>query len=162
VRAGRAGRDALYDALRGCGGICGRSRLRDASEMRWTHSSESHFRGWGVSRTRNFGLWNVYSSELDALTPRECLGDIPLESGGRAVDPAFGHHSCSLRSYSLRIGSESIDLHTRFLNTLTSNHVDIHGAISSHVWLQNSTGSVQLHQVDCPLLFCVGFTQLWF
>jgi hypothetical protein len=61
--------------------------------MRWTHSSDSHFRGWGVYCTRNFGLWNLYSSELDDLTlPRECLGDIPLEreSGGRTVDPVFG------------------------------------------------------------------------
>jgi hypothetical protein len=43
---------------------------------------------------------------------------------------------------------------------LTLNH--IHGAISSHEWLWNSTGSVQLYQVDCPLLLCVGFTQLRF
>ena len=74
--------------------MCGRSWLRDANEKRWTHRSDSRFKGWGVSRTRNFGLWNLYSSELDDLTVRECLGDIRFESGSRTVDPVFGVHSC--------------------------------------------------------------------
>ena len=30
-----------------------------------THSSDSRLRGCGVSCTRNFGLWNLYKSELD-------------------------------------------------------------------------------------------------
>ena len=46
----------------------------DAEESRT--QLEFHFKGCSVSRTRNFGLWNLYSSGLDNLTPRECLGDI--------------------------------------------------------------------------------------
>ena len=57
--------------------VCGRSWLRDVREVRWTYSSDSNFKGWGESRTRNFGLWNLYSSELDDPTLR--LGDIRLE-----------------------------------------------------------------------------------
>lgn len=63
-------------------------------KMRYTDSSDSHFNGWGVSRTRNFGLWNLYSSELDDLTVLDARGDIPVESGGRTVvssDPCFSY-----------------------------------------------------------------------
>jgi hypothetical protein len=124
-------------------------------EMRKSHahSSDSTSR-CSVSRTRNFGLWNLYSSKLDDLTPRARVITSRrhlLRDSGRTVDPLFGQ--CFMLALTLlRIPD--------LKHTLTSNH--IHGAISSHVRFWDSTGSVQLHQVECPLLLCVGFTQLRF
>ena len=77
-------------------------------EMRKSHahSSDSTSR-CSVSRARNFGLWNLYSSELEDLTARVSRQH-SLRDGGRTVDPLFCQcfPSCSLLpSYGSRISN---------------------------------------------------------
>ena len=40
------------------------------------HSWDSRFNGWGVSRTCNLDLWNLYNSEFDAM---ERCGDFDFD-----------------------------------------------------------------------------------
>jgi hypothetical protein len=82
VYAGRAELDALCGALKVFEGIWEGGVVISAELCErdgWAHSSDSNLRGWGVSRTRSFGLWNLYRSELD-VPSRKTLGDIPSES----------------------------------------------------------------------------------
>ena len=44
------------------------------------HSSDSRFNGWGVSCRRNLDLWNLYSSEFDAMERRGDF-DFDISSG---------------------------------------------------------------------------------